>query len=121
MTEKLLFRDPARTTEAQAEERALALGCPVIHHGLNTWMVEQGHGFQNLPFVGVVLCSVPAHNAAREILGVFRGAQLTKANLDAVQDCPPDPVPVRETLRAKIAAGIDLTLAEIRQAIKELL
>ena len=97
MTEKILVHDPARTQPDAAIKRSITLGCPIVQHGFAPWMRDRGFPYGTNGYACVIVCSIPAHNAAREVLAVLKDAEITKERIDAVQDCPPDP-PTQEEL-----------------------
>ena len=77
--------------------RARQLDCPSVLHGFAPWMRDRGYNYGADGYVCVIVCSIPTHNAAREILAILTGTDITAANIAAVQDCPPD-LPTQEEL-----------------------
>ena len=92
--------------------RARQLDCPIVQHGFAPWMRDRGYSYGTNGYACVIVCSIPAHNAAREVLAILMGTDLTKANIAAVQDCPPDPPTRRDVLAAKLRAGTTITEPE---------
>ena len=92
MTERLLCADFTIVTEADALAFAESLDCN-LQHGLAPWQEEQKLTFDADGYLAVVVCSIPAHNAAHLVLATFTGKQITRKALETVEDCAADPVP----------------------------
>lgn len=86
MAERILVHNPAVVTKAAAISRAPDVGCTVVMHGLAGWMATAGITYGNDGYVAVIVCGVPEHAASREVLATLKDANLTEANVLAVED-----------------------------------
>lgn len=121
MPELLLVHDPARITPETVIVRSLTLGIGQVVHGLAPWMVERGLDYDTNGYLVVITCGVPEHAARREVLATFKGAAIRAATIARVSDHPPDPPTAREARSAdlqRLARKSDLTLAEVKAAIR---
>ena len=101
--------------------KAKQLACPIVQHGFAPWMRDRGYSYGTNGYACVIVCSIPAHNAAREVLAIFTGTNLTKANIAAVQDCPPDPPTQQELDKKRLQVLTEkqtLSPLEILESIK---